>query len=254
MSKQRRKPRSEVVQGTTAGEVSNIEVRVAVDGSHVEFVTPMTNLRTEYSYERPKGPKVLNRTPADSSRAPFDVDDALKDFDLLVAVDTNTREVCAQRTSVTGVVLAYPVGDSRDGQQRGYWRRCPFAVEFSPRCGNPENFGWLAALQQLDKTDVWRIGLRVALIVDSDLDALQSYNAREAPFFENDFLPDGIQMIYASADAGGEKFANQLIRGADRVASEVLSHLADGEISLAPREYADGPVASFRIVHIGTPD
>ena len=63
----------------------------------------------------------------------------------------------------------------------------------------------------------------VAIVVDSELGALQQYNKREKPLVQDIYLPPGFTLVYASADSGMEFIANQLIRICDKCAGEVLS-------------------------------
>lgn len=58
-----RKLRSEYIYGTTSGEVSEFYLTVDQRTGAISFGQGMTTVYSERSYERPKGPKVLSRTP-----------------------------------------------------------------------------------------------------------------------------------------------------------------------------------------------
>ena len=70
------------------------------------------------------------------------------------------------------------------------------------------------------------------MIVDSDLNRLTAFNTRSEPIFDDFFLPDGVQLIYASADVGKEHVVNKVLSQADRGASAMLKKIRDGEVSV----------------------
>lgn len=90
-------------------------------GLHVAS-QPMTNVYSQVSYERPKGPKVLSRVPLQSSTLSFEIQRALlKNFDYLVAVDTNTRIINTRNVSVTAVVTFKEASPLRALELTGSW-------------------------------------------------------------------------------------------------------------------------------------
>jgi hypothetical protein len=110
--------------------------------------------------------------------------------------------------------------------------RTPFCLEFVDVVGDPERIGWLMAFRELRDRCFLAADARVGLIVDSSLGDIPALNAREAPICEGFFLPQGVQLIYASSDVGPEYGANKLIQMADRAARQVLDYLAAGKAPL----------------------
>lgn len=96
-----------------------------------------------------------------------------------------------------------------------------------------ENFGWRQALYHLAKERKVKSYSRAAVIVDSDLQNLASYNNREKPFWKGVYLPHNITLIYASGDTGSS-LANKLLKEADRVSRGCLLRLKTGFTS--PRQ------------------
>lgn len=227
-----RKKRIEHIYGTTAGEVSEIVMTVDERTGEIQFGGAMVNTYSEVSYERPKAPKVVSRIPQAASSLTFHSSTALfKNYDFLCAVDTNTRMLNDQKVSAVGVVTFRQAPPPHGTSE--YWALdVPFCWEFvGLRVEKPENFGWLAALEELTRRKLVAPEMRIGMVVDSDLGNLIDYNARRKPFFENRLLPDKLQLIYASADTGGESQLNRVLKVADSVSGQVLDAVATGAMA-----------------------
>ena len=223
-----RKPRSEWAHASTAGEVTEISLHYDPKADEVQFNTPVVNTYHKVTYERPKGPKVLTRTPLLGPALQLDSNQALcKNYDILAAVDTNTRIISDLQISVTGIVLGLLVHDSQAGTNAIAFRT-PFCLEFVGISGSPEKIGWAMAVHELVARSELPPGALVGLIVDSHLGELPGFNAREVPLTDDFLLPKGIEMIYASSDVGREYGANMLIQYADRASTLVLDYLEEG--------------------------
>ncbi|MEB2346135.1 MAG: hypothetical protein OZ948_15510 [Deltaproteobacteria bacterium] len=241
------KPRDRWVYARTDGVVSEIEVRVDPLTGDIAFVTPVKNMYSEVSYERPKGPKVVARTPLPGPSLQASPDRAMRvNYDAFLAVDTNTRVIQDQKLSVTGIVLGSRTIDPANGAPAVAYR-VPYCLEFVDVAEDPERVGWVMALRQLRDDGLLPTG-RVAMIVDSSLSALSGINAREEPIASGFYLPEGITMAYASSDVGGGGVASKLIRSADQAADRVLAYFAAGRAPLN-RDYFSGfPFKAFRII------
>lgn len=242
-----KKPRDEWVGATTAGKVDAIEIQVWSDGSGIQFVTPVINAHIQTEYRRAKGPKVLNKTPISEGKLGFQPDDALfENFDLLAAVDTNTRQLRGRPVSVAAIITGVWV-PGPDGSAYAIRYEAPVCLEFSPVCPTPERLGWALCLAELRRLGFLKDGSsRFGLIVDSELGKLDRFNARELPIFGDIELPANVTLLYASADSGSEYAANRLLRSADTLASRVLERLGAGRPDPAPVCYFGQPFSSFR--------
>lgn len=236
-----RKKRIEHLYGTTAGSVTEIVVTVDERTGDIQFGGAMVNTYSEVSYKRTKGPKVVSRIPQADPTLSFNSSTALfKNYDFLCAVDTNTREINDQRVSVVGVVTFRQAPPPEGASE--YWALdVPFCWEFvGLKVEKPENFGWVAALEKLHHLKLIEPEMRVGMVVDSDLGNLIDYNARRKPYFESHMLPENVQLIYASADTGGESLLNRVLKVADSVSAQVLDAMASGAV--APNlKHVDSP-------------
>lgn len=229
--KQKRKKRIQQIYGTTGGDVGELIVNVDQRTGEISFGSPMTNVYSEVSYERTKAPKVISRVAQEGRSLSFDPEDAvLKHYDFLCAVDTNTRTIRDYQVSVTAVIT-FAEAPPPPGAKR-YWQLdVPFCWEFiGLKTQKPENFGWLAALEEMVYRRLIASQKRIGMLVDSDLGNIGAYNAREKPFFGDVLLPNNIKLIYASADTGGESVINRVIRTADSVATQSLDAIERGEV------------------------
>ena len=66
---------------------------------------------------------------------------------------------------------------------------------------------------------------RIALIVDHDLESLDSFNRRSVPLYDGFYLPENIDLIYAAADGGTDFVGARLMRMADREAAMELTRI-----------------------------
>jgi hypothetical protein len=252
MSKRRspRKKRTEHIYGTTPAGISELGISIDVHTGEIQFSQPMVNTYSQVSYERAKGPKVVSRIPQSSAGLNFDSSAALfGNFDFLCAVDTNTRHLHGDRVSVVGVVT-FRQGVPPPGAVEYWHQDVPFCWEFvNLTVDKPENFGWLAAWEELSHMGLITPETRVGMVVDSDLGNLPDFNLRTKPFFEKRLLPANLQLVYASADTGGESLINRVLRTADSVSSQVLDAIATGKVEPNSKRQRGPYFEGMRIVH-----
>ena len=163
-------------------------------------------------YERSNGKeKILNQIIASH----IDPDKALLMHDIVIAVDTNT----INDTSVTAIAQMCFTGKT-DGVVDVNCK-----VWDNTKILKPEVHAWAVVINTVySQLQNKKQNKTVAIVVDSELGALQQYNKREKPLVQDIYLPPGFTLVYASADTGMEFIANQLIRICDKCASEVLKN------------------------------
>ncbi|KYK43853.1 hypothetical protein A1D31_37805 [Bradyrhizobium liaoningense] len=227
-----RKKRSEAIYGTTVGEVDSITVSYDHRTGEFSFGDAMTSVYSEVTYERSKGPKVLSRIPQSHRDISFESGNALiKNYEFVCAVDTNTRTIRDGLVSVTGIIVLRPfVLPTVRELQRGWKLEAPFCLEFLDISEKTENWGWMAAHQILREQGLIGAATRVGMIVDSDLGNLNSYNARKSPVIRGDLLPETVQLIYASSDAGRENIVNRALSTADSASGQCLDAIENGGV------------------------
>ena len=220
MSKDKRKKRTEAICGTTASaEITSIRVSYNHATGEISFGADMINVYSEVSYERLKGQKVLSRVPQKKRQLSFSTDEALeKNYEYIVAADTNTATIEGKEVSVTGVVTATPTMLPGPKGLRNCWKfDVPFCIEFIGAKKGPENLGWAATLEQLHLRGCVTSVTKIGMIVDSNLGNIPAYNARTKEILPGILLPAAVQLIYASADTGKENIINKIIAVADSV-------------------------------------
>ena len=155
----------------------NGEIQMVCDGS---FVTPQ-RANIVSSYERATKPKIINEVSLLTGweRLTLNPDLALREYDYVCAIDTNTRTIRGDSVSVTTTAICrfMPVGPDRT---LGLCGQGELALGYKNVEDKPENIGWrdfIAAWQRNPKS----AGRRTACIVDSDYGNLSAFNARIRP-------------------------------------------------------------------------
>lgn len=177
-------------------------------------------LRTVYSTA--KGEKILHEWHVRSEHPPADIAWALTRYKEFYAVDTNTLETPGVgRLSVTAVIRGQcsPVGDGQTAA--GYelvHRQSAINVQ-----GNPELHALHSIVQHLSSSG--GPTERIGLITDTEYSLIKEINARRHPLFEDFYLPEKFELIYATSDAGvTEYLPNKMMRECDGVAKQSLAH------------------------------
>ena len=233
--KSKRKPRQESIYATTSMVVDNILLSYDPKTNTIRFETDVKDTYNEISYERAKGPKVISRTPQSGFDLSFSNDEAIENnYEMIFAIDTNTRNIKGVSISVTGIIQAQKVfAVDEKGIASTPWQYfTPFCIELLEVRGKPENLGWVLVIDHINKSYKYQVFTKIGLIVDSDLGNLKLYNSREKPIFENFYLPKRFQLIYASSDTGKDLFSNQMLKYADKASTQCLEALNNGVIPL----------------------
>ncbi|MDD3815439.1 MAG: hypothetical protein PHZ02_12435 [Desulfocapsaceae bacterium] len=179
-------------------------------------------------YKKQSRKKVLNACFFGSGHPVADMHRAMAKCEVLMAVDTNYRDVPG-----TGVVAATTaieakiniVTDEACHLQSGPMRQ---KITIDPP-GNPEIFGIGNMLHHFFETNPQLRDKSVGVITDTELDLIKGMNQRSIPFFETMLLPDNITLFYATRDSGSAEFmANKLIRMCDNASKDYLERYLNG--------------------------
>lgn len=178
----------------------------------------------EQSYERKKGSKILNRVVTKPTHLFANPNRVLEQFDTIYAVDTNTRVINSLSTSVTGIVGGENTKPIILGNTSIMFRpiKC---FEFRNVSCKAENLGWREVIKAIVSAATYNERKRIALIVDSDLGMIDSYNRREVPIIDDFIIPKNFSLIYASTDSGNENIANKMLKLADWMSTDILNLL-----------------------------
>jgi hypothetical protein len=250
-----RKPRNERILVTTRDKVSSINVGFDRTKGKIYFDEPVINSHSEVAYDRKKGEKIISKIPIPGDELRINPDAAIENsFDIVFAVDTNTRSIRDERVSVTGVVQCHKIfiADQSGVAERVWHYFSPICFAFAGARDPAERAGWALAIELIHNSPDFVPYERIGVIVDAYLGELSGYNVGKLPIVPGVLLPKRFSLLYASADTGGEYFANQMLSHADRAAKICLTKIEDGTISL-PQRQEDG-IPFQRLLHINIKD
>jgi len=241
-----RRPRSVSVVFDYGRPVAHDRVDIIPDGvvrfSAEGVATRPLEAYLETIYEREHKPKIVHRTPLDTSAPGVNPDIALERFDLLLAIDTNSDE--ASGISV-GCVARCDYLDF--GQKVLVMWEPRQLVEIRNPSESAENIVWRLVLESIAASSRFKEMRSVGVIVDSNLGRIPMYNARQQPIVGDFYLPAKMELLYASADTGSEFVANKLIGVADRVARSMLRKLLSGKVRSEGLKAVEGqPFSHYR--------
>lgn len=199
------------IEGFFSKEKQQIKFKVIRAGE----VVSAEKIVLSTTYDRPKGPKILNQQEFKRS-SHFTVDNKkiLNCYEQVWGVDTNHKDVFCQSANVTAVTVCDTNGSG------DYYP--VLAIIFGKVECNPELYGWRKFIEFIMMQDGYDPQKRFALIVDSELGDIQFFNAREKSIHMDFFLPDNWDLIYASSDAGKENILNKVIACSDKASSKII--------------------------------
>ena len=187
-------------------------------------------VRRQLGYETPerlnkqKGPKIQSRGTFENTSI-----GGLKEltqFDSIFAIDTNTPR---ENKSVS---VSCFCGFKVTIEGESYWAETlpnPQIYEFHGSIEKPE----LLAILKLANAVVAKVqdmrDKKFLIVTDTEINKLSEINSRQTPIYSDQYLPEGFQLIYASADTGRE-LPNIFIRFCDSQADKYLEHLRRGEL------------------------
>ncbi|AQZ96172.1 hypothetical protein ACFSB1_08585 [Halopseudomonas phragmitis] len=243
----KKQPRFEWTYAAFSEKATEITLTYDPATDAISFAQPVENTYHQVSYERSKGPKVLNRVPLQSRALKLSSNDALEGFDLLVAIDTNTKVINGLEISVTGIVLAVLVSDPDCGS-RALSYRTPFCLEFSGLAEPREKIGWVMAIKELASHGHLPAKGRIGIVVDAYLGEIPEINARKRTIVGSLALPQNFTLLYASSDVGGEYGVNTLIKHADQASTQVLNYMQEGRAEPVRPTLSGQPFKGYRLI------
>lgn len=178
--------------------------------------------RTQYIRKSGKE-KILSSIP---NQAVVDVPYYLAcQFDVILAIDTNTKQVGNDNVSVASISECYARQINSTQVQVSYRKRANLA--FKNYLGSDaEKFAWFKLFQIITSTPNYTENLRIALVSDHDLANHHKYNTGELPIYQDTYLPSNVTLVYATSDAQ-EYVLNTLIAECDKDASRIIRELEE---------------------------
>ena len=98
----------------------------------------------------------------------------------------------------------------------------PFLASFNS--DKPENENWMTFITVLK--DLYSPTDKIGIVVDSDLGNIEDYNSRKKPIFNDFFLPDGFELIFAS-DKVNDNIFNQMIKRCHYISGFTLQKMEE---------------------------
>lgn len=146
-------------------------------------------------------------------------------FDLLIAIDTNSKIINEESISVSGVVHCIV---RKNSDPNTYYADFPWhgAILFRncPSALHPEKFGWITEIKRINSVPQNR-SKRFALITDHDLSNHIPFNKKEVPIYDNFYLPDNFQLMYGRSDSSDENLLNYLVKQCDKESSDLINEI-----------------------------
>lgn len=254
--KQKRKPRVPIVGiGFDRDvEISYIHIdegqKLIFKDEHGNLLEPSV-VTVGDAYLRRSKPKVLRELPAEPTDIKLDVKRLLRSHDATLVVDTNYHDFGDFRLCVSAsILILYEIEESR--------RMANFSPQsslvFSAPCTeNPERFGWWDIIERFMKSPFCESSKSYGLVVDSDLRDLSGINSRQTAVWEQNYLPAGFQILYASADVRRKNYINQAISLCDKRAGKALSQILPGFDRAKMRERLN-QAEHFRLCYVKSKD
>ncbi len=178
---------------------------------------------TQTQYTRRNGKdKILTRV---SNGGVFNIPLYLSSsFDLILAIDTNTKLLMGHLVSISCVMECYTVRTTATQVDFAYRRHGNLAFKDCQN-GEAEKLAWSMLVRIVTSNPKYNEKLRVAVITDHDLDSHSKYNNGQLPIYHDTYLPANFTLLYASSDAGNDNVLNRFIRECDQDATNILRQL-----------------------------
>jgi len=200
----------------------------------------------EIFYERNSGKdKIVSQIPCEPDKGYLNQIASLKNnFDFLFAIDTNTVEINGKYTSFSACYVV--------PQILSFYRN---AFPFSPFIAfeineaslnvNPECIGWHLLIDCIVNHEAYNLKQRIGIAVDSELGKLKSINSRELPYYDKYYLPENIQLLYAS-EKGKDYLINTMLSYCHRAAKKTVRVYKENDIKLNCQKNGDCNFRGFR--------
>lgn len=167
------------------------------------------------------GYKPTLRVPVEASNITDVLYEQLQQFDLIFAIDSN-KIVIEDREFVGSCAVHVSLEYAGNNVwKNGTFTRLPAIISI-PTELNPEPQAWKRLIEHL----LPLVSAKVAIVVDSELGDLPLFNSRKLPICGSFFLPENVQLIYASSERDSASPLNRAIKICDADASRILKILA----------------------------
>lgn len=194
----------------------------AIDEDGNEHILNPAQL-TEYYTKNNGTEKILSKSVINEDKKNFDIDGNLLEYDYILAVDTSYELISSVKKAFTAFTLIETTLLKANCTELNN----PFDVYTfewdATGIDKPENLMYANRIDALSNylSQNSLFNKKVAIIVDSDLENIPSFNKQQLPIFDSYILPNDFHIFYASTDSGN-CIQNAILRACDNEAKKAL--------------------------------
>jgi hypothetical protein len=172
---------------------------------------------SQIQYPRKSGKEKV--TISINGKAIFNPIRILTNYDIIYAIDTNTKTIKENTISVSSILECYPTTHTENDQIKIKYRingnmlfkNCP---------NNPEKYAWARLVAMITSSHDYSDNY-----TDHDVGRHHQYNSRQLPVYEDIYLPSNFELVYASSDTSNDSILNVFITKCDKNAGNILTQL-----------------------------
>lgn len=199
------------------------------DNKELEII----NLTSGIKYKTENGKnRTLNRIESNSNIMSINLIEQICQFDMIFAVDTNTKNINGVNISVPSTQCCEINKDENETS----FKFCCFGLLCLKDIeeNHPEKIGIKLLIQAIMSNQKYSKNLKIGVVTDHDLGNINKYNKKEIPLCEDFYLPENFTLIYAT-DKPKENILNILISKCDKEANKFFTKVIAGKI--IPQSY-----------------
>lgn len=181
---------------------------------------------TKYKTENGKN-RTLNRIESNSNIMSMNLIELICQFDVIFAVDTNTKNINGVNISVPSMQCC----EINKNKNETSFTFCCFGLVCLKNIeeNHPEKIGIKLLIQAIMSNQNYSKNLKIGIVTDHDLGNIDKYNKKEIPLCEDFYLPENFTLLYAT-DKPKENILNILISECDKEANKFFSGVIAGKI------------------------
>lgn len=171
--------------------------------------------------------------------------DELALLEKFVVIDTNSKEVGPKKVSAAAFAV-FSIEKCSEKYLISAVDDASFIYEFHDAIGNPEMLAISMFISEVCNKPEW-VGSGVGIVNDSELGSHPFFNRREMPIYNNVYLPERFNILYAGFDSGNEAL-NGIVKLLDKHSNEYLRGLVESGTNDLPNVgvLCDGTSVRFR--------
>ena len=158
------------------------------------------------------------------NKVTFDINKSLAtDFDLIFAIDTNTKEIDNDSISISSIFQCYAkiIGEK---VRMSFGKIINICFKNAPNNAS-EKIACAKLVNMIISTRQYNNNLRIGIITDHDLNKHSKYNNREFSIYGETYLPPNMTIIYAASDKSISNIMNILLNNCDKDANNYIRQL-----------------------------